>query len=73
MNTLIWGTCNTSTPADECKVNMDWFAAQMKVECRQELSQRNDRVLSALTGKFRIELERTAPSSLRPQTSKHTT
>lgn len=71
MNTLIWGTCNTSTPADECKVNMDWFAAQMKVECRQELSQRNDRVLSALTDIQAYDMMRKAACLVDPSTNSY--
>jgi hypothetical protein len=49
MNTLIWGTCNTSIDENTCKSNMDYFASQLKTECKQEIKDRNNLVVDAVT------------------------
>ncbi|KAL5499163.1 hypothetical protein ACEPAH_1681 [Sanghuangporus vaninii] len=41
LNTLIFGTCTTSTPLDTCTANMAWFASSLASSCATELSQNN--------------------------------
>lgn len=43
LNTIIWGTCNTNTPENDCINNMGWFANNINAEgtCAQELRDGN--------------------------------
>ncbi|KAL5480874.1 hypothetical protein ACEPAI_9815 [Sanghuangporus weigelae] len=50
LNTLIFGTCTTSTPLDTCTANMDWFASSLSSSCSSELSQNNLMVTQTLLG-----------------------
>jgi hypothetical protein len=52
MNSLIWGTCNTTTSKDQCVANMGWFVSTLRTECAQELAAQNAMVLETLTGSF---------------------
>ncbi|KAL5523183.1 hypothetical protein ACEPAF_1450 [Sanghuangporus sanghuang] len=50
LNTLIFGTCTTSTPLDTCTANMDWFASSLTSFCSTEVSQNNLLVAQTLLG-----------------------
>jgi ABC-type polysaccharide/polyol phosphate export permease len=41
MNSLIWGTCNTTQSYDQCQSNMALFASQLQSDCSQELGNQN--------------------------------
>ncbi|PPQ99338.1 hypothetical protein CVT24_009152 [Panaeolus cyanescens] len=50
LNAVVWGTCNTLTTFDQCKLNMNWFAANLKTSCAQELKEQNMMAMQTLTG-----------------------
>ena len=50
MNTLIWGTCNTTLSDDQCQSNMASFASQLQSDCSQELGNQNLLVVKSLIG-----------------------
>lgn len=50
LNAVIWGTCNTMTAFDQCKLNMNWFADSLKTSCEQELKEQNIMAMQTLTG-----------------------
>lgn len=54
LNSVIWGTCNTPTPYEQCKSNMAWFATTIQTACSQELRDGNAMAVDALTGKFEL-------------------
>ncbi|KAF8800601.1 hypothetical protein BYT27DRAFT_7148459 [Phlegmacium glaucopus] len=41
MNSLIWGTCNTTLPYSQCQSNMASFASSLQTACSQELKDQN--------------------------------
>jgi len=49
MNTLIWGTCNTTISDGQCNSNMASFASQIQSDCSQELGNQNLLVVKSLT------------------------
>lgn len=49
MNTLIWGTCNTTLSDGQCHSNMASFASQIQSACSQELGNQNLLVVNSLT------------------------
>jgi hypothetical protein len=49
MNSIIWGTCNTTTSNAQCVLNMGWFAMALQTQCSQELTQLNAMATSTLT------------------------
>lgn len=49
MNSLIWGTCNTTISEDQCESNMSSFASQLQSDCSQELGDENLLVVKSLT------------------------
>ncbi|KAG6817105.1 hypothetical protein H0H87_012626 [Tephrocybe sp. NHM501043] len=48
LNTIIWGTCNTTTAEDQCISNMGWFAAELQKACAQDLQDQNAMAVGAL-------------------------
>ncbi|TFK38075.1 hypothetical protein BDQ12DRAFT_120550 [Crucibulum laeve] len=48
MNTLIWGTCNTTPSFDQCVSNMGWFADTLKSACAQDLKDQNTMAVDTL-------------------------
>ncbi|CAA7264366.1 unnamed protein product [Cyclocybe aegerita] len=50
MNALVWGTCNTNTAFDQCKLNMKWFASDLQTACAVELNLQNAVTVNTLTG-----------------------
>ncbi|KAG6837105.1 hypothetical protein H0H93_014709 [Arthromyces matolae] len=48
MNTIIWGTCNTSTDRDQCVANMGWYADALEQACTQDIQDKNTVVVSTL-------------------------
>lgn len=50
MNALIWGTCNTPMPNDQCQSNMASFASSLNTACSQELNNQNLLVVNSLIG-----------------------
>lgn len=41
LNSILWGTCNTSIQKDQCVANMGWFASTLKTACTQDLADNN--------------------------------
>jgi len=41
LNSIIWGTCNTSLGQDQCNDNMAWFTSALKSECASDLKDNN--------------------------------
>lgn len=60
LNSIIWGTCNTPTPYEQCKANMVWFATSLQTNCAQELKERNVLVANTLIGFQAFEILHTA-------------
>jgi hypothetical protein len=56
LNSIIWGTCNTPTPYEQCKSNMAWFASSLQTSCAQELKDENIMVSNTLIGAFSSSL-----------------
>jgi hypothetical protein len=50
MNSLVWGTCNTNVPFEQCQANMGWFAENMKTACAVEVKNNNALVTSTQIG-----------------------
>jgi len=48
MNSIIWGTCNTTTSYSQCQSNMGFFASQLKTACSDELNGLNTMAVSTL-------------------------
>jgi len=48
MNSIVWGTCNTNIPFEQCKSNMGWFASSLKTSCADELKQLNAMAVNTL-------------------------
>ncbi|KAG6861308.1 hypothetical protein C0995_001627 [Termitomyces sp. Mi166 len=48
MNSIIWGTCNTTIAEDQCIANMGWFADALQTACDQDLQEQNQMAVSAL-------------------------
>jgi len=48
MNTLIWGTCNTTLSYSQCQANMASFASLLQSACPQELTNQNLLVVNSL-------------------------
>ncbi|KAK7685943.1 hypothetical protein QCA50_010753 [Cerrena zonata] len=69
LNTIIWGTCNTDTNADQCVANMDWFADSLKSSCSQELSNDNSLVTDTLIALQAYSLMRDAVCMADPSTN----
>jgi hypothetical protein len=67
-NSVVWGTCNTNTPSDQCNTNMGWFAGQMQASCKTELANADPVVGAALTGLQAYALMRTAACTTNPLT-----
>jgi hypothetical protein len=49
LNSILWGTCNTSTDKDQCVANMGWFASTLKTACVKDLEDNNAMSVSTLT------------------------
>lgn len=41
LNSILWGTCNSPTPYDQCISNMNSFASSLQSNCPKELKQDN--------------------------------
>lgn len=63
MNTLIWGTCNTTPSKDQCVATMSRYVSALRTECSQELAVQNVMVLQTLTGSSSFSI-RCFPSDL---------
>jgi len=50
MNSIIWGTCNTTIDYNQCQVNMAEFALTMKTACADELKELNTMAVTTLMG-----------------------
>lgn len=48
LNSIIWGTCNTSPGVAQCAANMGWFAASLKTACAQDLKDQNSMAVNTL-------------------------
>ncbi|GLB42088.1 hypothetical protein LshimejAT787_1101030 [Lyophyllum shimeji] len=48
LNSVVWGTCNTNTPKEQCIANMGWFANALKTACAQDLTDQNAMAVSTL-------------------------
>lgn len=48
LNTLIFGTCNTTPSFLTCTLNMDWFASALPSACSQEIAEDNSMVQQTL-------------------------
>ncbi|KAL5522573.1 hypothetical protein ACEPAG_8590 [Sanghuangporus baumii] len=69
LNTLIFGTCTTSTPVDTCTANMDWFASSLSSTCSTELSENNLMVTQTLLGLQSYSLLRQAACLVNQQSN----
>jgi hypothetical protein len=67
-NSIVWGTCNTDTPADQCTANMGWFASTLQTACKAELAAENPVVTAAATGLGAYALMRQAGCTANPAT-----
>jgi len=48
LNSLVWGTCNTTLPYNQCQNNMASFASSLQTTCAQELVNQNLLVVNSL-------------------------
>jgi len=60
MNTDIWGTCNTETPAAQCDANMSWFASNLQSSCSTDLGDQVMTAMDTLSALGAYDLMRTA-------------
>ncbi|KAF7319050.1 F-box domain-containing protein [Mycena chlorophos] len=47
LNSIVWGTCNTDTDADNCAANMAWFESTLTSACAEDLKAANSMARSA--------------------------
>lgn len=52
MNSIIWGTCNTTLGLSQCEANMNWFVGSLQTSCSQELKDNNALTVATLIGQF---------------------
>jgi len=69
LNSIIWGTCQTTTSFEQCSLNMGWFAQDLQVACAQDLSDRNANAVMALIGLQAYDLMYTAGCLSDPNTN----
>jgi len=56
MNLILWGTCNTKPTVDECIIEMDNLATELRSECSADLQAGNALAVAALVGFSSYEL-----------------
>lgn len=52
LNSIIWGTCQTTLSFQQCSANMAWFANALRSECAQDISENNTNVVTTLIGVY---------------------
>ncbi|THG99988.1 hypothetical protein EW145_g7157 [Phellinidium pouzarii] len=60
LNTILWGTCNTTLSESTCVSNMDWFASALSSHCSTELAQNNEMATGTLLALKAYPLVRSA-------------
>ncbi|KAI0676356.1 hypothetical protein C8Q78DRAFT_987033 [Trametes maxima] len=60
LNTIIWGTCNTTPSAEQCTANMGWFADNIKTQCAGDIAANTPIVQDAVAGLQAYAVMRTA-------------
>lgn len=50
LNTIVWGTCNTSIEEDDCAANMDWFSTALSSSCDADLKDANSMAVNSQIG-----------------------
>ena len=50
MNSIVWGTCNTTLGLSQCEANMGWFSDALKTACTDELKDNNAMTVATLKG-----------------------
>ncbi|KAI0642781.1 hypothetical protein C8Q79DRAFT_916747 [Trametes meyenii] len=68
LNTIIWGTCNTTPTADQCAANMGWFADNIKTQCAGDITARTPIVQDAVAGLQAYSVMRAAACQVNPLT-----
>jgi hypothetical protein len=69
LNSIVWGTCQTTIPAEQCSANMAWFANQLKTACATDLLDRNANAVDALAGLQAYDVMRQAGCAADPNTN----
>lgn len=69
LNSIVWGTCETTIPEDQCVANMSWFAQGLKSACAKDLEEGNANAVDALEGLQAYKLMRTAGCAVDPNTN----
>ncbi|KAJ6487840.1 hypothetical protein C8R45DRAFT_1213847 [Mycena sanguinolenta] len=60
LNSIVWGTCNTTTDDADCSANMAWFASNLQTSCAADLSQGNAMAVSTEIALNAFDLMRSA-------------
>jgi len=71
MNSLIWGTCNTTITEGQCSSNMASFASQLQSECPQELANQNLLAVKTLTALQAFQVMHDAACQVDPTTNSY--
>ncbi|KAJ7634923.1 hypothetical protein FB45DRAFT_910260 [Roridomyces roridus] len=69
LNSIVWGTCNTTTAEDQCSSNMAWFSATLATACSQDLAQGNSMAVQTQTALNAFDLMRNAGCLADPATN----
>ncbi|KAF5311130.1 hypothetical protein D9619_008071 [Psilocybe cf. subviscida] len=71
MNSLVWGTCNTNVPFEQCQANMGWFSTNMKTACATELKNNYALVTSTQIGLQSFSVLHDAACQVDPTTNSY--
>ncbi|KAI9065275.1 hypothetical protein FKP32DRAFT_511670 [Trametes sanguinea] len=69
LNNIIWGTCNTDVDKGQCLENMDWFAQNIKTQCKRDIDADNPIVQDAVAGLEAYGLMREVGCQVNTQTN----
>ncbi|CDO74583.1 hypothetical protein BN946_scf184583.g10 [Trametes cinnabarina] len=69
LNTIIWGTCNTDVDKGQCLSNMDWFAENIRTQCKRDIAANNPLVQDAVAGLDAYGLMREVGCQINTQTN----
>ncbi|KAF7351296.1 hypothetical protein MSAN_01561100 [Mycena sanguinolenta] len=68
LNSIVWGTCNTTIDDADCSANMAWFASNLQTSCATDISQKNSMAMSTLIALNAFDLMRSAGCLVDPTT-----
>jgi len=68
LNTIVWGTCNTTIDDADCSANIAWFASNLASSCATDLSQGNAMAMNTQISLNAFGLMRSAGCLVDPTT-----